>query len=819
MCQRKAWAVCKDLAILTALKTSITQTRVQLSRRDALAVAFLLALTAGILLWAARMPFRLISGDWPTQWFPYYAFLGERLRAGDLPGWNPHQFSGMPFAANPASGWSYWPAMLFYTILPAEPATVAFIGFHLALAGLATYVLARALGLSAAGGVISGTIFLAVWTLLSIDQFPFIAVLTAWFPVALLGVDIGLRASRPPARIAGWTIGGIAIGQMLGTWLGQGAYYGLLLFGAWLVFRTLLTPPIQAPLQRRVLNLLAHGTAMAFIGFGLAAAGLLPRLEFNPRTNIPGGNYDAALAIVEDETSWAPMMAVLHLTGGLNGSRMVVGAAAVGLALLALIIARRWFALPFFAGVILVTYILALDRQTPLHDLFFALAPGFEAIHLHRSARILMLAGLPISLLAGAAVSYLWQSSVVTGESSPGKPRRNLPAAVAAAALAACAAGLLIATMGDQPLLRIPLLSLAAGAAAIAAAALAPSRAMTTILPVGLAVIILIQPIAQLQSRELGPNPARWGTLYRSVGHDVPTFLYNNPAAEFLRSTGPAWRYIGYDPALLPPPETGTNAYRNSADEPGQPWLLVDNWATWFGIDTAQGYNPILVRRYVEVINAINGHRQEYHGANIFPAGIRSLLLDLLSVRYIVVPAESSPQSELNSSIGSRPVVYSDDRVRIVENDRVRPRAWLVHEARQVSPGQALAALADASFDPAKTAIVEAPPPPLLSAVPGAPEEIIWVRSDPDLLKLEIIASAPALLVLSDVWDPAWTATVDGVSTPVLTANHAFRAVAVPAGRHSIELRFESASLRAGVTVTILTIFIVMLGLVVARRR
>ncbi|MFT4037918.1 MAG: hypothetical protein QM692_07035, partial [Thermomicrobiales bacterium] len=59
-----------------------------------------------------------IRGDWPTMFVPPYSFLGDRLRDLAIPGWNPYQFSGQPFAADPSSGWGYFPAMAFYTVLP-----------------------------------------------------------------------------------------------------------------------------------------------------------------------------------------------------------------------------------------------------------------------------------------------------------------------------------------------------------------------------------------------------------------------------------------------------------------------------------------------------------------------------------------------------------------------------------------------------------------------------------------------------------------------------------------------------------------------------
>jgi len=63
----------------------------------------------------------LISLDSASQYFPWYAFLGSSLRAGHIPGWNPAAFSGTPFAANPLSGWTYLPAMLFFAALPLLP--------------------------------------------------------------------------------------------------------------------------------------------------------------------------------------------------------------------------------------------------------------------------------------------------------------------------------------------------------------------------------------------------------------------------------------------------------------------------------------------------------------------------------------------------------------------------------------------------------------------------------------------------------------------------------------------------------------------------
>ena len=56
--------------------------------------------------------------DTITFFWPMYAYLGDQLKSGSVPGWNPYQFSGVPFLADPESGWWYAPAMLIFGALP-----------------------------------------------------------------------------------------------------------------------------------------------------------------------------------------------------------------------------------------------------------------------------------------------------------------------------------------------------------------------------------------------------------------------------------------------------------------------------------------------------------------------------------------------------------------------------------------------------------------------------------------------------------------------------------------------------------------------------
>ena len=63
-----------------------------------------------------------------------------------------------------------------------------------------------------------------------------------------------------------------------------------------------------------------------------------------------------------------------------------------------------------------------------------------------------------------------------------------------------------------------------------------------------------------------------------------------------------------------------------------------------------------------------------------------------------------------------------------------------------------------------------------------------------------------AELVLSDVHYPGWKATVDGRDVPIDRVDYLLRGVAVPAGEHTVELRYRPAAWRAGWIVSLVAL-------------
>jgi hypothetical protein len=84
----------------------------------------------------------------------------------------------------------------------------------------------------------------------------------------------------------------------------------------------------------------------------------------------------------------------------------------------------------------------------------------------------------------------------------------------------------------------------------------------------------------------------------------------------------------------------------NGWDDPLVGALGANNRAMTLGLQGIQGYNALQISRYPEYMTALNGYEQSYHYADIFDEELDSPLLDLLNVRYFIVPADTPPESQ-----------------------------------------------------------------------------------------------------------------------------------------------------------------------------
>ena len=92
------------------------------------------------------------------------------------------------------------------------------------------------------------------------------------------------------------------------------------------------------------------------------------------------------------------------------------------------------------------------------------------------------------------------------------------------------------------------------------------------------------------------------------------------------------------------------------------------------------------------------------------------------------------------------------------------------------------------------------PPPPGFTPAPRiAPLPPVRVVSyAPAHVVLETETREPAVLVLSDTFDPRWRAWDNGQPVPIARGDHALRAVFLSGGRHRVDFRFRQPSVFVG---------------------
>jgi hypothetical protein len=153
--------------------------------------------------------------------------------------------------------------------------------------------------------------------------------------------------------------------------------------------------------------------------------------------------------------------------------------------------------------------------------------------------------------------------------------------------------------------------------------------------------------------------------------------------------------------------------------------------------------------------------------------------------------------------------------VFVLRNLRALPRAWLVPEAEAVDGQEALRRIRGESspqFDPRRTALLEVKSgelPELPGGDPTTPSYARITSYEPARLQIETSAPIPTVLVVSEIFYPGWTATIDGRHVEILVADYLLRGIALPAGQHGIEMRYSAPARGNGAIISGLTLCLI----------
>jgi hypothetical protein len=291
---------------------------------------------------------------------------------------------------------------------------------------------------------------------------------------------------------------------------------------------------------------------------------------------------------------------------------------------------------------------------------------------------------------------------------------------------------------------------------------------------------------------------------------------------------------------------------------PRRPPLDLPNVTALRGLQNVAGYEPLVLDRFSRALGGVGADAvNPRHGALGSPDATllanSSHVLDLLNTTHVVTfanlstayePAANESGATTNdagalANVGGASqanvakldatrwrLVYDRDGVWVLENLRALPRAWLVGEAVSVDGEEALRRIRgehseDVPFDPRRTALVEDAPKDLPKLAGGELSSISAARIvayEPNRLVVETDADRDSLLVVGEMFYPGWEASVDGRSGRIHLTDYLLRGVAVPAGRHRVEMRYRANAARHGAILSALTLALIAALAIYARR-
>jgi hypothetical protein len=221
-----------------------------------------------------------------------------------------------------------------------------------------------------------------------------------------------------------------------------------------------------------------------------------------------------------------------------------------------------------------------------------------------------------------------------------------------------------------------------------------------------------------------------------------------------------------------------------------------------YNIPNALGYHGFELQKYDELAGLQNGWQ------NLLTPN----LLDLLAIRYIILPAPQdipgyhqvvAPQQ---TSFGTTATLYERDKLpayaRIVMSAVKSPEGIVVQ--RLVDPRFPLAGLA---LFPDTSTVFARPPQAQLFLSTRRATVSGW---SPGRMHIDIAGSEgdPGHLIVSENWYPDWKATVDGQPGVVHRANHSLISVELPREAKEVILEFDSRTYALGKVLSLVSLII-----------
>lgn len=700
--------------------------------------------------------------------FPNEVFAARSFAAGILPFWNPYTFNGMPFLADLQIGYFYPANLLMYLFSGGElSAWLAqfFVIIHYPIAMISAWMLARGLRIGSWGALFTGIAYGLSGILVAHMIHPNMLFHLAWFPMIV-------HLFRRGVEERSW-FHALLSGTILGLTMLSGHPQSALYIVFFLFVMTVVLLARDARDRDAGTSGLLMSALCAFvpivIGVGLFAIQLLPSQELAGLSERATMTYEKSLegAMTIGQLFTLVVPKVFGVAGAQQNPSVPFW--------LRPEIYYYWETAIYVGVVTMLLAVIGIASRS-LHAIgwFFA-AMGLLGV----------LYGLGDSFFVHPVLARLPLFSTFR---SPARLAMYL--SLGAAVLAGAGLDRILRGAADGRLARVALMT----GGVIAAIGLltvsgvlpsmlgAPEQVKGAVNGTGAVALIIGGAAAaiawmRLNGRIAGTIAAVALVLLGTI--DLFVFGVSQNGSDVDPQTIYSTNDVQFATFKSHPPDS---LFRVKMREGGA-MLMQRNQGPYSGIMLFEGYNPLLLERRVP------------------PAFDPEKAFDFMNIRYGVNVDTTTGQA----GIATRPSAYAHAR--------------MLYDVRVANTEGVLAALKDRSNDFAKTVLLEKDPGVRTDG--SGTGTARFVRYDASELELDVRTDKPGVLVLSEVWYPAWKVEVDGKPRELLQAYYSLRAVAIEPGQHRVTMRYESDAFATGKWISIGTLVIAVAGIAVAfmRRR
>ncbi|OGH04066.1 MAG: hypothetical protein A2W22_00370 [Candidatus Levybacteria bacterium RBG_16_35_11] len=248
------------------------------------------------------------------------------------------------------------------------------------------------------------------------------------------------------------------------------------------------------------------------------------------------------------------------------------------------------------------------------------------------------------------------------------------------------------------------------------------------------------------------------------------------------------WKFTPFSSANYLFPNTKITTFLEKAEKPfrimsSDSRILPPNFSSVYKIESIEGYDPLYLLRYGELIAAMERGKPDISppfGFNriITPHNYKSPLINLLGVKYLLTFDEVFDQG-FNK-------VLSEGKTNVYENKNALPRAFFIEQTINAKNKQeAINLLFKNSASLNKLAIVEGASNINLKNWTVGEAKILEYKENKIIIETE--NRKEGFLVLTDSFYPTWHVKINGNEGSIYRTDYNFRGVIIPAGSHKVE--------------------------------